>query len=439
MSRGCGCLRIGLSRHFRPSFSCPAACLPAHYPACPLVSGVKPPCPPPAVLLTCPPTAHLRLLCSALAGSRARAEDEQRRQKFTLVSQAFAKKEEGLLQRLEAAEAAAAQAAADAQQAQQEQQQLAGEVAAAQQRLAAAAAEAEAALAAAVAPLQKQLVAAQEAAQRHEQEAEESRAELEQLSEEAERLSASLQAARKEAASMAGQMEAAAGSRTAAEEQARALQEEVEALRECCQQLQEVAQQAQQAVALSSSGAGGDGAAAAAAPVATRASPAAPVGTANPGNDGGDMAAAAAEQGGSGGGAAFAAEREALRQAAADAEKKLAAGLAVQQAKVAALEKQNRELSWQVAMLTRGSGAPAGGGGRVGIGGPPGSVAVPMPAAQLEGSAERPVAVAVGWVLRHRRQLLGAYLVLLHLLVYICATLLSRCRHPAAVAAAGAG
>jgi uncharacterized membrane protein YhfC len=47
------------------------------------------------------------------------------------------------------------------------------------------------------------------------------------------------------------------------------------------------------------------------------------------------------------------------------------------------------------------------------------------------------VALAVGWVLRHRRHLLVSYVVALHALVYICATLLSRCHTPAAAASAG--
>ena len=93
-------------------------------------------------------------------------------------------------------------------------------------------------------------------------------------------------------------------------------------------------------------------------------------------------------------------------------------------------------------MLTRGGGASsgsgsAGGGGRLGIGGPPGSVAVPMPDAgsasaggQLEGRAG--AARAIGWILRHRRQLVISYLVVLHALVYVLSALLSRCRHPTA-------
>lgn len=299
---------------------------------------------------------------------------------------------------------------------------------AAEQRLAAAAAEAEASLAAPVAPLQQQLAAAQEAAQGHEQACEKAQTELAQAVEQAQQLAAGLQAAQQEAASLRGQLEAASGSRDAAEEQAQALAAEVEALRQQCQQLQAAAQHAQQAAATAVARDAEDSGLPANHAVQDSGSNA----------GGGELAAAGAGTAG-----ALAEEVESLRQAAAHAEKQLAAGLAVQQARVVALEKQNRELSWQVAMLTRGGSAagPAGGGssagGRVGIGGPPGSVVLPMPAAQLEGSTERPVAVAVGWVLRHRRQLMGAYLALLHLLVYVLASLLSRCGHPAAAAGAG--
>jgi hypothetical protein len=106
-----------------------------------------------------------------------------------------------------------------------------------------------------------------------------------------------------------------------------------------------------------------------------------------------------------------------------------------------AQEKQNRELSWQVAMLTRGSGAIAAAEagrapGRLGIGGPPGSVAVAVPAAGVDGGEARPVALATGWVLRHRRRLMAIYVVALHALVYICATMLSRCSHAASNAGA---
>lgn len=92
----------------------------------------------------------------------------------------------------------------------------------------------------------------------------------------------------------------------------------------------------------------------------------------------------------------------------------------------------------QVAMLTRGEGpAP---GRRLGIGGPPGSVSVPMPAGgPLEGAAsERPLALALGWALRHRRGLLLGYLAFLHVLVYYVATLWGQCRQGGG-ASGGAG
>lgn len=83
-------------------------------------------------------------------------------------------------------------------------------------------------------------------------------------------------------------------------------------------------------------------------------------------------------------------------------------------------------------MLTRGGEQPQQrSGGRLGIGAPPGAVALPMPGGhgQLEGAAERPLAVAIGWALRHRRGLLAGYIGFLHVLVYIIATMWSHCTH----------
>ena len=97
---------------------------------------------------------------------------------------------------------------------------------------------------------------------------------------------------------------------------------------------------------------------------------------------------------------------------------------------MAALEKQNRELSWQVAMLTRGSGSASAAHHHhpqqqqlLGIGGPPGSVAIPMPAAGAEAASWRKQLTTgpglVGLVLRYRKQLVLAYLVIVHVLLYL--------------------
>lgn len=311
---------------------------------------------------------------------------------------------------MEAAEAAAAAAAADAQRLQAEQQQLVAEVAAAQQALQEAVAAGEAQMAAALAPLRQELAEAQEAVQRGDAAAQQSRLELERVTEEARQLSASLAASQQEALRLQQEFEAAASERAAAEEEAGTLQEQLAAVQQQHHRLQQAAQ------------------AAAAVP-----------GSASPDSDSGGAfgspqeAPSAASPQEAPAGSALLVEREQLRAQLADAEKKASSGLLVQQAKVAALEKQNRELSWQVAMLTRGGGAGSGSEApvqrRLGTGGPPGSVAVPMPAAALEGAAERPVAVALGWVLRHRRGLLAAYGIFLHVLVYWTATMLSHCNH----------
>ena len=101
-----------------------------------------------------------------------------------------------------------------------------------------------------------------------------------------------------------------------------------------------------------------------------------------------------------------------------------------QHAKVASLEKQNRDLSWQVAMLTRGSnsGGSSGAGLQLpvstqslGIGGPPGSVAVPVgPAGGGEGGWRRHATLPglLGLVLRYRRQLVSARRAALCMLCY---------------------
>jgi hypothetical protein len=115
------------------------------------------------------------------------------------------------------------------------------------------------------------------------------------------------------------------------------------------------------------------------------------------------------------------AENERLQAREASADMRVAAATAAQHARVAALEKQCRDLGWQVTMLTRGGpGAGVGssnGGGISGTAGPPGSVAVPMPAT-TEPSG-RGAMRAVGLLLRYRRQLAASYLVLLHALVYL--------------------
>jgi len=101
-------------------------------------------------------------------------------------------------------------------------------------------------------------------------------------------------------------------------------------------------------------------------------------------------------------------------------------------ARVASLEKQVRELSWQVAMLA----GPGGGGVTVG-----GVMGVPV--GLIGGSSEvqggstllpshfpmqlnRPelgsLAGVIGWILRHRKMLIMGYLVLLHMLVYYSLT-----------------
>ncbi|KAK9798136.1 hypothetical protein WJX73_005821 [Symbiochloris irregularis] len=104
-------------------------------------------------------------------------------------------------------------------------------------------------------------------------------------------------------------------------------------------------------------------------------------------------------------------ENEALRGQARTSEKRIAAAAAVQQAQVDALQKANRDLSWQVAMLAR-SGAqeapphPASSGHRAIVLGPAAS------------PGRGTVAGVLGWVLRHRKPLLMAYLAFTHILIY---------------------
>lgn len=357
---------------------------------------------------------HLSASCHT---RRARAEDEQRRQKFALVSQSFGKKEEALLLRVEAAEAAAASSAADAQRLQVEAQQAAAEAAQAQQQLAAAqqAAEAQQTAAAeeqqAAAALRAALAAAEERAAAVEAQAAAAAAEAAAAGAD------ELEAVRQEAARLQEELDAASGQQVFAEQAAEALQAELEQLRQQHQQLQQEAAAAAHSVA--------------AAALQQRTAAGAASGSASPGSG---MGSPHAVQEPAGGAAALLAERDQLRAQLADADKQLSAGLAAQQAKVAALEKQNRELGWQVAMLTRGEGpAPAR---RLGIGGPPGSVSVPMPAGMLEGASERPLAMALGWALSHRRGLLMGYLAFLHGLVYYVAT--AGQRHASSAGAAGA-
>ena len=89
-----------------------------------------------------------------------------------------------------------------------------------------------------------------------------------------------------------------------------------------------------------------------------------------------------------------------------------------QHARVATLEKQNRDLAWQVAMLTRGGGGTGAGGGRAGA--PSGSVAVTVPPGELPGRGS--LLGLLGWALRYRKQLTMGYLVVLHALVYLALT-----------------
>ena len=91
-------------------------------------------------------------------------------------------------------------------------------------------------------------------------------------------------------------------------------------------------------------------------------------------------------------------------------------------------------------MLTRGGEQQQRSGGRLGIGAPPGAVSVPMPGGSAPDSApQRPLAVAIGWVLRHRRGLLAGYIGFLHVLVYIVATMWSNCTQGSSSAAKAAG
>ena len=123
-------------------------------------------------------------------------------------------------------------------------------------------------------------------------------------------------------------------------------------------------------------------------------------------------AAEAAQQVGSG--AADTASTSPAASKAADAQ------TAAQKARLADLEKQNKELAWQIAMLTRGAPAVpvATGGGR----GPPGSVSVPMPLLSEEAGQTGTLPGVIGLVLRYRKHLVASYLLVLHALVYLAAT-----------------
>ena len=106
-------------------------------------------------------------------------------------------------------------------------------------------------------------------------------------------------------------------------------------------------------------------------------------------------------------------EKQRLEKKLKAAEARMAVASATQDAHVVSLEKQNRELSWQVAMLTRGST-----GIQTARGVPPDSVSVPM-SAESHANQGGTLAAAVGVALRHRKRLIIVYLVALHILVYI--------------------
>lgn len=106
-------------------------------------------------------------------------------------------------------------------------------------------------------------------------------------------------------------------------------------------------------------------------------------------------------------------EKQLLEKKLKAAEARMAVASATQDAHVVSLEKQNRELSWQVAMLTRGST-----GIQTARGVPPDSVSVPM-SAESHANQGGTLAAAVGVALRHRKRLIIVYLVALHILVYI--------------------
>lgn len=114
-------------------------------------------------------------------------------------------------------------------------------------------------------------------------------------------------------------------------------------------------------------------------------------------------------------------ENEDLRQRVAVADRRLEAAAAAQLARIASLEKTNRQLSWQVAMTTASSGQamPLSGLEE----GRPRPAPV-LQAAASSGSAPSGISLAsvVGWVLAHRKLLVAAYLVILHLMVYFALT-----------------
>ena len=113
-----------------------------------------------------------------------------------------------------------------------------------------------------------------------------------------------------------------------------------------------------------------------------------------------------------------------LREQLAAANRRVAVAAATQQARVAALEKQNHDLAWQVAMLTRGGHHQP-----LGIGSPPGAVSVPMPHHEAA-PGQVTFAGVVAASLRYRRRLVYSYLLILHCLVYFALTHRSACSMP---------
>lgn len=118
-------------------------------------------------------------------------------------------------------------------------------------------------------------------------------------------------------------------------------------------------------------------------------------------------------EGASNGEAVTSLDMEALQQAASRSQ-------ATHAAQIAELQKQNKELAWQVAMLTRVN--PGGAQQTYGRAPPPGAVVVPMPPAfGEEGPRATSFARLTALVLRYRKYLVVVYLVALHALVYFSA------------------
>lgn len=92
--------------------------------------------------------------------------------------------------------------------------------------------------------------------------------------------------------------------------------------------------------------------------------------------------------------------------------------LCMQHARVAMLEKQNQQLLWQVAMLTRldGNNSQAAGPPTQLRRSPSQSV---LGTDQQQEPGRLSVAAATGWLLRYRKQLVIAYIVILHFIVYV--------------------